>query len=231
MEEIADSSHESTTRPKRPRTCSVDRISGFPDFVLLQILSLLEMKEAVKTGVLSKRWEHLWASVSDFDFINSYVKADSYVNFVNRTLVLYEGSKIRKFRVDFSCRDRLASHLDSWIRFAGRRKVEELDLYLFDCNMQGSVNMGAENLAFSNVSMQVFNTEYLPRQMGPPRKFHELNDFDGENYWKSWKPLFRCLLHNLKTVKIVGFVGGHLAMDLVQFLLKVFNGLREDGDL
>ncbi|KAF8365068.1 hypothetical protein HHK36_032929 [Tetracentron sinense] len=132
MEEIADSSHESTTRPKRPRTCSVDRISGLPDFVLHQILSLLPMQEAVKTGVLSKRWEHLWASVSDLDFINSYVKADSYVNFVNRTLVLYEGSKIRKFFVDFACTDGLASHLDSWIRFAVRRKVEELDLFLFD---------------------------------------------------------------------------------------------------
>ncbi|KAF8391415.1 hypothetical protein HHK36_023720 [Tetracentron sinense] len=48
----------------------------------------------------------------------------------------------------------------------------------------------------------------------------DLYGFDGQNYWKSSKPLSQCLLHNLKTVKMFDFVDGHHEMDLVQFLLK-----------
>ncbi|KAF9597032.1 hypothetical protein IFM89_015187, partial [Coptis chinensis] len=55
-----------------------DRISGLPDDVLFHILSLLEMKDVVKTGVLSRRrWEHrLWTNVRILDFCgpSSYEK-------------------------------------------------------------------------------------------------------------------------------------------------------------
>ncbi|KAE9461823.1 hypothetical protein C3L33_06302, partial [Rhododendron williamsianum] len=41
-------------------TTAVDRISEFPDSVLVHILSFLEIEDAVRTQVLSKRWQFLW---------------------------------------------------------------------------------------------------------------------------------------------------------------------------
>ena len=43
-----------------------DVISNLPEEVLLRILSLVPTKSAVKTSVLSKRWELLWARVPSF---------------------------------------------------------------------------------------------------------------------------------------------------------------------
>ncbi|CAH2067948.1 unnamed protein product, partial [Thlaspi arvense] len=43
---------------------SVDWISKLPNDVLLMILSRLSTEEAVRTGVVSKRWEHVWKHMS-----------------------------------------------------------------------------------------------------------------------------------------------------------------------
>ncbi|XP_057435325.1 F-box/FBD/LRR-repeat protein At4g00160-like [Lotus japonicus] len=45
----------------------VDRISALPDEMLHHILSFLPTENAVATGVLSKRWTHLWRSVPVLD--------------------------------------------------------------------------------------------------------------------------------------------------------------------
>ncbi|XP_056854169.1 F-box protein At1g80960-like [Raphanus sativus] len=45
-----------------------DWISKLPNDVLLMILSGLCTKEAIRTSVLSKRWEHVWKHVSHLEF-------------------------------------------------------------------------------------------------------------------------------------------------------------------
>ncbi|XP_077242050.1 F-box/FBD/LRR-repeat protein At2g04230-like [Tasmannia lanceolata] len=110
-----------------------DQISHLPDFILCHILSFMPMKNAVKTGILSTKWRDLWTWVSTLDFQYRQF-ADrgrmDFINFVDRSLILYNGSNIRRFHLSFDCDERFASYMDVWIRFAVRRQVEELDLDL-----------------------------------------------------------------------------------------------------
>ncbi|EPS69958.1 hypothetical protein M569_04804 [Genlisea aurea] len=45
-----------------------DRISGLPNDIIHQILSLLPIKSVAQTCVLSKRWRSLWLTFPDLDF-------------------------------------------------------------------------------------------------------------------------------------------------------------------
>ncbi|CAL5017131.1 unnamed protein product [Urochloa decumbens] len=47
----------------RHRAAAVDRLSDLPDIVLLEILSRLTFRQAVRTGALSRRWRSLWHDV------------------------------------------------------------------------------------------------------------------------------------------------------------------------
>jgi hypothetical protein len=40
-----------------------DKISPLPDDILINILSLMTVREAAATDVLSTRWRHIWESV------------------------------------------------------------------------------------------------------------------------------------------------------------------------
>lgn len=40
----------------------VDRISELPDGIVISIVSLLTLKEAVASSILSRRWRYVWAS-------------------------------------------------------------------------------------------------------------------------------------------------------------------------
>lgn len=60
----------------------VDNISKLPNDVLLLILSRLSTEEAIRTSVVSKRWEHVWKQLSHLVFdipriINSTELRDS----------------------------------------------------------------------------------------------------------------------------------------------------------
>ncbi|CAL5027635.1 unnamed protein product [Urochloa decumbens] len=47
----------------RQRGAAADRLSDLPDIVLLEILSRLTFRQAVRTGALSRRWRSLWHDV------------------------------------------------------------------------------------------------------------------------------------------------------------------------
>ncbi|KAL5702653.1 hypothetical protein ACHQM5_027844 [Ranunculus cassubicifolius] len=53
--------------PKKSLAESVDIISGLIDDLLLVILSFLDIKDAVQTRMLSKRWRYLWSSLRNLN--------------------------------------------------------------------------------------------------------------------------------------------------------------------
>ncbi|KAK9269618.1 hypothetical protein L1049_001395 [Liquidambar formosana] len=112
-----------------------DRISGLPDCILLNILSLLPTKSAIATSTLSRRWKNLWkcylfsTTSLEFDreFANSQTE-ESFVETVNRYLQLHNGKKLEKFQLFFSPSDLYQACTEKWIKFATSRGVTEIDL-------------------------------------------------------------------------------------------------------
>ncbi|PIA64222.1 hypothetical protein AQUCO_00100007v1, partial [Aquilegia coerulea] len=138
---------------KRQKVCSqseeaiehCDMISDLSDSILVQILSFLPMEDAVKTGILSKRWDHLWTKVRSLYFNGPLSRKrtgqEKFISFVNHTLSLVDGDKIEEFSLDFNQSPSEVMKgeeetemrmfdldIDRWIRCAARRKVEVLHL-------------------------------------------------------------------------------------------------------
>ncbi|KAL7240389.1 hypothetical protein ACSBR2_006106 [Camellia fascicularis] len=122
------------------RTTVIDRISMLPDSLLIHILSFLPIiEDTIKTHVLSKRWQYLWTSPPSLLYCFSFSGEDvdyweriaQFVAFVDKTLVLYNYSKLKKFVVEFKYDSHFASNVNLWTRFATRNVAEELQLQFY----------------------------------------------------------------------------------------------------
>lgn len=125
-----------THSAKKPKVDSEDWISALPDVVLHQILSFLELREAMETSILSKRWRYLWRFVPTLDFGSWHV--DEYPRIptiVSDSLSMFDDrAEIKKFRIElFNYVDSYVDtdRIDSWIQFAVKHKVKELCLNIF----------------------------------------------------------------------------------------------------
>ncbi|ONI34736.1 hypothetical protein PRUPE_1G495700 [Prunus persica] len=122
-----------------------DQISQLPDAILISILSLLGIREAARTCVLSKRWVFLWKQITtlNFDDIDALskpqkkrkrVKTTSSYNWV-KVLQLHQGPSLDEFQIHSSSPNSSpsSSEIDNWIEFAMWRRVQglEIDFYVF----------------------------------------------------------------------------------------------------
>ncbi|KAH6809792.1 hypothetical protein C2S51_027575 [Perilla frutescens var. frutescens] len=110
----------------------VDRVSELPESLIFQILSFLEMRDVVRTSLLSKHWKDLWTTIPYLRFDESGNNSDQTRNFINRALLRWKGIKIKRFIISFGgiYDASLSSDMDFWIRFATERKVEVLCIRL-----------------------------------------------------------------------------------------------------
>ncbi|XP_004289226.1 PREDICTED: uncharacterized protein LOC101294407 [Fragaria vesca subsp. vesca] len=120
-----------------------DRISGLPDEILTSILSLLPLREAQATRILSRRWQHVWPYCTTLNFnagrqLITFGKLQfdwerelvlrMYVDWVDSVLKQHKAPNIERFRVAFGHGPR--SCIDDWIQFAMRKGVQILEMDL-----------------------------------------------------------------------------------------------------
>ncbi|CAI8615638.1 unnamed protein product [Vicia faba] len=132
-----------------------DCISELPDGVLSYLLTMITMKDLLKTSILSKRWCDLWGLRTNlqFDTINvlgdieeelvqtgNLINLDNYRDefakrvdqFVNK----FPGRMIDSLLVNFCLNGEQSSIIDGWIRFAIERGAGRIDL-LFEGVLYG----------------------------------------------------------------------------------------------
>lgn len=80
---------EAKTEPKQIMFVEEDRISLLPDCLLVEILSgLPETKYAIRTGILSNRWKHLWTLLPNlvFENLDAYYPHFNFFSLVDKIL-------------------------------------------------------------------------------------------------------------------------------------------------
>ncbi|KAI6675447.1 hypothetical protein NL676_003353 [Syzygium grande] len=119
-----------------------DMIGELPHEILVSILSLLTLKEAVRTSVLSRRWKKLWSyTAGSLEFEDSKtmhgisrntkslrVERFKFIGWVNRVLDSHQGSSIRELRVRFDLNNRSRRYVDEWVAAALAKRVQNLEL-------------------------------------------------------------------------------------------------------
>lgn len=93
---------------KNQKGCAVtgiDWISQLPDSLIVQILSLMPVKDAFRTTILSKRWQYLWTSIDNLIFgsrninCSDSLAVNKFISFMDNVLPLLNCSKIKKFNL------------------------------------------------------------------------------------------------------------------------------------
>ncbi|OMP01228.1 hypothetical protein COLO4_12050 [Corchorus olitorius] len=87
-EDSSSKGEDEESKQKRAKPMQEDRISTLPDSIIHHFLSLLPIKDAVKTGVLSKRWKDIWTSVPTLCICYTGKRFKRFFQLMNRTLIL-----------------------------------------------------------------------------------------------------------------------------------------------
>ena len=118
------------SRSKRQKL-AVDRMSDLPESLLTHILSFLPTQKAITTSILSSRWKDLWTLVPKLDINTEELHPiDKHEHTVSRIFHQHKTPYLQTFRLAYSCDNR--SDVDAWISNVAARKVEELDLKIYD---------------------------------------------------------------------------------------------------
>jgi len=166
-------------------------LGNLPEELLQHILSFLPTTDAVRTSLLCKRWEYLWASIPNLDFHLLQLSSAKekrmgtlFMNFVDRVLCLRDSSDIKRFTL--CCNVQLdASRVNTWISAALRHNVQELYVelanfkgefslpyHLFTCNTLTSLHLTMRRIklklpttiCFSNLKILTIENVIFPHE-------------------------------------------------------------------
>ncbi|KAF7124488.1 hypothetical protein RHSIM_Rhsim12G0068900 [Rhododendron simsii] len=125
------------TKNKRTMSSSTsDIISYLPCNVLEKILMCLTLRDAVRTSVLSKRWRHIWTTLPQLVFDNTFYKECTVATRNNLMMTIYQvllqhRGPILKFTVSLMALES-CPQIDQLIHFVSKNGIQELTLYFFN---------------------------------------------------------------------------------------------------
>lgn len=107
-----------------------DRISQFPEDLILKILSLVPVKNAVSTSVLSKKWHSRWKSVAKLKFNSEDYQSEhqTFSETVRKSLLSYEPKVLESFHLSFGSDKADAVDVVHWIKTAFALNLRTLAL-------------------------------------------------------------------------------------------------------
>ncbi|KAK1364244.1 hypothetical protein POM88_039805 [Heracleum sosnowskyi] len=123
---------------------SVDNfINELPEELLVSIISLLPLREAARTTIISRRWRYLWRKCLhlDFNYKNIRGKSDvfqvfaqhlqaEFVEQVQKTIELFCGESLETFKLDYVLSEEYGCLIDQWVEFAMKKHVQKLSISL-----------------------------------------------------------------------------------------------------
>ncbi|KAG5572803.1 hypothetical protein H5410_062569, partial [Solanum commersonii] len=118
------------------RVSEEDRISELPVHIIHHILchTDLDLQEAARSCILSKRWYYCWTSRPNLIFGRFQGKKimplENYVKLVDQSLRSYVEQNLHLEQLNLTYRDpELDSHVDTWIELAVKLNVRVLGIY------------------------------------------------------------------------------------------------------
>ncbi|XP_065869878.1 putative F-box/LRR-repeat protein At3g18150 isoform X2 [Euphorbia lathyris] len=182
-----------------------DRISDLPDSLIQHILSFLpSTKQAIQTGVLSKRWQKQWTEVPVLIF-----NSDGLIKDILQQLQHVKELKFGSLFIS------ILPNMKVGDGFSPLLNIKYLTL--------DSPHLVKHHSGISYVLRISHVLEKLIINVPP---YCKANPKGGNNYWLRDATVFDCLESHLKTIKIVGFdfpegdARRQHMLYLVQFLLK-----------
>ncbi|XP_012849294.1 PREDICTED: putative FBD-associated F-box protein At5g56820 isoform X2 [Erythranthe guttata] len=146
---------------KRQRIHKGTAIEELPDDIIVAILSRMNIKDAVRTSVLSTRWKYLWKFMSvTLEFHDKDIATRKKLEaFVNRVLELYNRVDSLVIRFSNTRKKTESAAIDKWIYSAMLKQVKifELDLSA-DCGFHCSY----EFPSFIKLVTQFHREKYRP---------------------------------------------------------------------
>ncbi|XP_073021796.1 F-box/LRR-repeat protein At3g59190-like isoform X1 [Primulina eburnea] len=134
---LIDSNQSKKRRITYDENNGEDIISYLPECITSRILSRLPTKDALRTCVLSKDWEHKWTGIYNIDidddmrFVLKKTRKTSFINFVDRIFFLSRNSTLKRFSL--RCHLEYKAHrMISWISAALMRNVADLEIVYHD---------------------------------------------------------------------------------------------------
>ncbi|PIN15608.1 hypothetical protein CDL12_11752 [Handroanthus impetiginosus] len=114
------------------RICLWDRICELADEILVFILSLLKLKEAARTSILSSRWRYLWTFfIGKMLFYEDEwrISWPQLVTQINQAMTLHRGVSIKGFTIAFNNVNSVED-IDHWIEFVAKKRATKFELIL-----------------------------------------------------------------------------------------------------
>ncbi|KAG5521274.1 hypothetical protein RHGRI_033729 [Rhododendron griersonianum] len=110
-----------------------DMISNLPCNVLEKILMCLSLHAAVRTSVLSKKWRHIWTTLPQLVFDNTFYKECTRATRNNLMMTIYQvllqhHGPILKFTVSLTALES-CPQIDQLIHFVSKNGIQELTLH------------------------------------------------------------------------------------------------------